>query len=92
MGCNHKERYLPQTHIVKIVEMKFQPEVLEVHKGDTVVWINNDLVTHDVTEENKSWASPPITNGNTWKKAITKSESYYCSIHLIMKGKLVVVE
>lgn len=89
-GCKNQEVYEPQTHLVEIIEMKFQPEELKVHKGDTVVWINKDLVSHDVTEVNKAWASPALANGDTWKKEITKNEDYFCSIHLIMKGKLIV--
>lgn len=91
-GCKNQKVYEPQTHVVEIIEMKFQPEELEVHRGDTVVWINKDIVAHDVTEVDKAWASPALANGSSWKKEITKNESYYCSIHLIMKGELLVVE
>lgn len=90
VGCNNKQSYAPKTHTVEIIGMKFQPEELIVRKGDTVVWINKDLVSHDVTEVNKAWASPALANGDTWKKEITKNEDYFCSIHLIMKGKLIV--
>jgi len=80
----------PKTHIVEIKDMRFQPETLTVHKGDTVIWLNKDIVTHDVTETNNTWASPKLAKGESWKKAITKSDAYYCSIHIIMKAKLVV--
>lgn len=93
VGCNNKQsNYTPQTHIVEIKDMQFQPANLQVHKGDTVIWINKDIVAHDVTEQNKAWASPALANEASWKKAITKSDSYYCSIHVIMKGKLTVEE
>lgn len=87
-----QESNKPQTHIIEIKGMSFQPENLTVHKGDTVVWINKDIVAHDVTQENQTWASPPIVNEASWKKEITQSDSYYCSIHLVMKGKLNVEE
>ena len=80
----------PKSHIVEIKDMKFQPAELIVNKGDTVIWINKDIVPHDVTEENKAWASPVLSNGDTWEKVITKSDSYYCSLHLVMKGKLII--
>lgn len=92
VGCTNQESYQPQTHIVEIIGMKFTPTDLKVHKGDTVVWVNKDLVVHDVTEDNKAWASPPLASESSWKKAITKSDTYYCSVHVIMKGKLTVVE
>lgn len=92
VGCNNLDSYQPQTHAVEIKDMKFQPAALTVHKGDTVIWINKDMVAHDVTEENKAWASPALASDASWKKAITTSESYYCSIHVVMKGKLTVEE
>lgn len=91
-GCKNQEVHEPQTHIVEIIEMKFQPEELQVYRGDTVVWVNKDIVAHDVTEVDKAWASHPLANGASWKKEITKNEAYYCSIHLIMKGKVTIIE
>lgn len=74
---------------VEIKQMKFVPSELTLQKGDTVMWINKDFVLHDVTEENnKSWTSSPIAIGDSWSKVVTESADYYCSLHLIMKGKL----
>jgi hypothetical protein len=71
-GCNSRAGYTPQNHVVEIKDMKFQPAGLKVHKGDTVTWINKDIVVHDVTQQNKAWASPPIMPDATWKKVITQ--------------------
>lgn len=90
IACNNQDKYKPQTHIVEIKDMKFQPADLTVHSGDTVIWVNKDIVAHDVTEDNKTWASPTLVSESSWKKAITNSDSYYCSIHVVMKGKLTV--
>ncbi|MEO7087676.1 MAG: plastocyanin/azurin family copper-binding protein [Bacteroidia bacterium] len=75
-------------HTVEIKDMKFQPQELWLNSGDTVVFINRDMVAHDVTEKNKAWASPPLLTGQSWRKVITESTDYYCSIHTVMKGKL----
>lgn len=91
-GCTNQDNYVSQTHTVEIKDMQFQPADLQVHKGDTVIWINRDIVAHDVTEGNNAWASPPLASGASWEKVITKSEFYYCSIHVVMKGALTVVE
>lgn len=81
----------PHYHTVEIKQMKFIPEELTVSKGDTVVWINKGITTHDVTElNNSSWTSSTIPVGASWSKVITQSDDYYCSIHVVMKGKLVV--
>ena len=78
-------------HTVEIKQMKFQPAELIVQKGDTVLWINNDLVPHDVTEESKkAWTSSLMPAGASWSMVVNESANYYCSIHVVMKGKLVV--
>ena len=78
-------------HVIEIKKMKFVPSELTVRKGDTVVWINRDFFPHDVTElKNKSWSSSALQQGKSWSKVITKSANYYCSLHVVMKGKLIV--
>jgi len=78
-------------HIVEIRQMKFVPDELLLHAGDTVLWINKDMTDHDVTEEiKKSWSSSKLSMGQSWQKVIKKSDDYYCSIHVVMKGKLIV--
>lgn len=76
---------------VDIRQMQFQPAALTVQKGDTVIWTNHDIVTHDVTEEkNKLWTSGPLAPGQSWSLVVTESADYYCSIHVVMKGRLIV--
>lgn len=85
------EKATPKVHTVEIKGMKFQPAELKVLKGDTVVWINRDIVVHDVTEEkSKAWTSSPITTGKSWRMVVTKNSNYFCSIHQVMKGRLLV--
>jgi plastocyanin len=73
---------------IEIKGMKFKPEELTIHKGDTVVWVNNDLTGHCVTEAAKKWTSSSIPSGASWKKAINENTDYYCAIHVVMKGKI----
>ena len=88
-GCS-KDESVPitnKTHIVKIDQMKFIPERLDVNKGDTVVWVNKDYVQHDITDKNKKeWTSGVLDKDMKWSKVITKDEDYYCSIHVVMNG------
>lgn len=82
---------IPKSYTVEIKGMKFQPAELIVQRGDTVVWVNRDIVAHDVTEEsNKIWTSGAMPVGKSWSLVVTQSADYYCSIHIVMKGKLVV--
>src|SRR5678815_4741379 len=76
------EKTIPKVHTVEIKQMKFQPAELVVQKGDTVVWINNDIVPHDVTEESsKAWTSSLLPVGQSWSLVVNQSSDYYCSIH-----------
>src|SRR5690554_97643 len=80
----------PTTHTVIISQMKFNPENLKVKKGDKVVWINKDIVPHDVTEINKKWTSGPLKTGDKWSKTINGNFDYFCSIHVVMKGSMTI--
>lgn len=71
--------------------MKFKPDKITVHKGDTVLFINQDLVRHDVTEEpEKCWRSPALATGESWRLVVTQNTDYLCSFHPTMKGKIVI--
>jgi plastocyanin len=80
----------PVTHTVEISQMQFKPAELKVNKGDRVVFVNKDIVTHDVTEASgKSWKSPALTSGKSWSMIVNQSQAYYCSFHPVMKGKII---
>ena len=40
------EKRKPATHTVTIDATRFSPEKLPIKAGDTVVWINKDLIPH----------------------------------------------
>ena len=79
---------------VTIQMMKFNPEVLNVSKGDTVVWINKGMVPHTVKsyQDNKFY-SDTLAPGQSWKWIINDSASYFCTIHpATMKAKVLLQE
>jgi plastocyanin len=79
----------PRSYTIQIKQMQFQPAELTVHAGDTVVFVNHDMVAHDVTEETrKAWASGPMPTGASWRMVASDDADYYCSIHAVMKGKI----
>jgi len=79
----------PRTYTVEIKDMKFVPDTIMVNKGDTVLWLNKDMVAHDVTEQaSKAWSSSIIPAGQSWKMEVKDESDYYCSIHEVMKGKI----
>lgn len=76
---------------VEIKDMKFIPDSINVKKGDEVVFVNRDIVTHCVTEEkSKAWTSGMIPAGESYVWKATGSAAYTCAIHTVMKGKIVV--
>ncbi len=80
-----------KTYTVEIAQMKFAPENITVNKGDTILFVNHDMVVHDVTEQPKSvWSSGAMQPGASWKMEVVSSADYYCSIHVVMKGKITV--
>lgn len=96
-GCagdsnDDKPEHLPEVFTVEIKDMKFVPEQIEVNKGDTVVWINRDIVAHDATslDDPPAWGSPALQAGQSWKMELKESADYYCSLHVVMRGKVVV--
>ncbi len=88
---NRTDTPVHKVYTVEIKQMQFQPAELTVQKGDTIIWINRDIVQHDVTEEkSKAWTSSPLLTGQSWTLVATENADYYCSIHQVMKGKLLV--
>lgn len=80
----------PETHFVDIKQMQFIPAELKVKKGDRVVFVNKDIMAHNVTEQaGKSWSSSTLQSNESWTLVVTESSDYYCSIHPVMKGKII---
>ena len=77
-------------HVVTIENMKFNPATISINKGDQVTFINKDIVGHNATEVNKVWASPMLQTGQSWTFTPEKTSDYYCTVHLVMKGNIIV--
>ena len=75
-------------HHVVIDGMKFTPQVVQVKKGDTIVWENRDMFVHNVTAAGVK--SGDLQPGTTWRWAVpaTMSFDYLCTLHPVMKGRV----
>jgi plastocyanin len=80
----------PQVHTVMIEGMRFQPEGLTVAAGDTVVWINRDLVPHTATSAAGRFDSGEMAPGKSWTHTVraTGEFAYTCTYHPLMKAVL----
>jgi len=78
-------------HLVTITGFKFVPAVLNVERGDTIVWVNHDIVPHSiVVRSSKEVVSPVLESGTTFTYVVGSSLVYACGLHPSMKGKLVI--
>jgi plastocyanin len=79
----------PVTHTVKIESMRFQPQTLTVNAGDTILWVNNDLVPHTATSTS-AFDSALIDVGRRWQfiPSGRGTFEYVCTFHPTMKGTL----
>jgi plastocyanin len=81
----------PATHHVKMEATGFSPPTLTVKAGDRVVWTNQDPFPHTATAKGV-FDSRTVAPGKTWTYRATKRGEfdYLCTLHPIMKGKLIV--
>ncbi len=89
-GAMQQTRRKAKTHTVKIEGMVFTPRRLTIDAGDTVTWINNDIVEHTATAADGSFDSKMIAAGKSWKQTFKSKGDfpYVCKYHPTMKGTL----
>ena len=80
-------------HQIVINAFQFEPAVLIVKVGDSISWLNKDLVPHTATASDDSWDTGEILTNQSKSITIVKgtTSSYYCFYHPTMKGKLEIV-
>ena len=81
----------PATHTVTIDASQFSPATLTVRSGDTIVWVNKDILAHTATSTGGGFDSNVIEAGKSWKLVVKKKGSfpYTCSFHP-MNGHIIV--
>lgn len=81
----------PTSDTVVINSMQFSPANLNVDIGDTVTWINKDLVSHNVKDTiNNLFYSDTLQTDKFYRWVVTGSANYICTIHPTMKGSIVI--
>ena len=84
-----KPEHVATSVAVTIAQMKFSPDTVNIEKGDTLVFTNKDMVDHDATAlPDSAWTSGPLHTGDSWKVVPDKSTDYFCSIHVVMRGRI----
>jgi len=81
----------PQIEVL-IDGLTFNPAVLNGPVGTTVLWYNDDSVTHTVTARDNSFDSGNLSPGDTFRYTFEQSGEleYYCKLHPSMVGKVII--
>jgi plastocyanin len=72
-------------------KLGYTPADVQAKVGDTIEWVNKDILVHTATARNGDWdvrIEPHKTSRLTLKKAGTVD--YYCRFHPNMKARLTV--
>lgn len=77
-------------HHVEIAGLVFRPGALTVAPGDTVSWINRDIVPHTATAREGRWDSGEIPAGGSFTLVVGEPGElrYYCRYHPDMTAAL----
>ena len=80
----------PQPIVIEIVKFRFEPQMVKLHPGDTVIWKTRDIVPHTATAKDGGWDSGTIEAGGSWKTVITEDMlgDYLCVFHPSMIASL----
>jgi len=76
---------------IKIDKIAFAPAQVTARVGDTIEWINADIVAHTATARNKDW--DVMLTPNARKSVVLKAAGtveYYCKFHPNMTGQITV--
>jgi plastocyanin len=86
-----QQKRKPVLHRVTIDATSFAPAELTIRAGDSIVWMNRDVIPHTATQSGgKGFDSGTLASGDAWKHTFTASGSvdYICTFHPTMKGRV----
>ena len=90
---NQSANSASETYNVEIKNFAFSPLTLTIKKGNSVVWNNQDSVTHTIkSDSGNEIDSSSLSNGETYSHTfeIAGTYDYHCGIHPNMKAKIIV--
>jgi len=75
---------------VTIEKMVFSPAAINVKVGDTIEWINKDILAHTATVKGGWDVMIPPKKSASMVVETAASVDYYCRFHPNMKGRITV--
>jgi plastocyanin len=79
--------------VIKMKDIKFDPETTTAGVGQQICWINEDTIEHDaVADSGASFKSELFGKGQTFTATVDKpgTVKYECTVHPGMKGEITV--
>jgi plastocyanin len=76
---------------IKMAQVAYAPAQVSAHVGDTIEWVNEDIVAHTATARNGAW--DVMIGPNAKASVVLKSAGtieYYCRLHPNMVGSITV--
>ena len=79
----------PHSYTIVIDKLKFGPAPAGLRKGDSIVWVNRDILRHSATATDHSF-DVDLLPGRTGKTLLKKSGAvaFVCRYHPGMRGAL----
>ncbi len=79
-------------HVVEITGLEFVPESIKVNPGDTITWVNRDIVPHTATSKDGTWDTGTINQNESMSLIVSKkmTSAYNCRFHVNMTGTVVI--
>lgn len=83
----------PPANVTKVVmqNMQFSPATVEITKGGTIEWTNEDMTPHTATSPTFG-DSGSLASGQSWSHAFNEVGEfpYVCTFHPTMTGSVIV--
>jgi plastocyanin len=82
----------PQVVTIRIDNLTFGLETVQIPAGTTVTWTNDDDIPHSVVATDKTFHSPSLDTGDSFSRTFTAPGmiEYSCGRHPHMTGRIVV--
>ena len=81
-----------RTHVVEVQRFAYQPVHVDVDVGDTVQWLNRELVPHTATARDGAWDTGGQDVGASWSWVADRrgTVDYVCAYHPSMRGRITI--
>ncbi len=81
----------PREHVIAMANMRFGPVPSGIRAGDTILWVNRDIVPHTATARDGSF-DMVLAARQSRRMTVRRAGriAFYCRYHPMMEGMLTV--